>query len=205
MPTMFGFACIYHGDSPTTKRTKSFMSSTNSVAFQFATTHESNDAYRGINYTIYFVNNTSTSQSTTGETFTYDVSSITSGLISGSLTGSVPPGQTQSVSFQNGSTDAECSVSNFSIQNGAAPLLTIGDLGTVCFWFFTNGGNNATQQQIAICGTGNGTTLPISTFLSNTSSQQEAYSSSTGLNVTLDGGGNDLTTTNIYIQVGTGE
>jgi hypothetical protein len=153
----------------------------------------------GYYYTFNFVNNTSNSTTTTGATFTYDLSSIASDAeeIVGSISGSVAPGNTSSVTFFLAAPSAQ-------IQVGAAPLLTIGDFGTVCFWFSTNGGNDATDQQIAICATGNGTTLPISAFPTQTSIEQMATSSTTGLSVTLDGGGNTPTISNIYIQLGNG-
>lgn len=91
-----------------------------------------------------------------------------------------------------------------SLQYGAAPLITnLTGVGyQVCFWFFTNDdGGKASQQQIAICGTGNGTTLPINIFPTNTSSEQVAESTTAGISVTLNAGGNALNTHYIYIQI----
>lgn len=175
------------------------MSTANTVSFSYNRYGGEVGEGTGYWYTFYFVNNTSTSVSTTGVTFNYDVSSIASGAstITGSTSGTVAPQGNASVTFFLGSPNAQ-------IQDGAAPLLTVSDFGTVCFWFSTNGGQDAADQQIAICGTGDGTTLPISSFPTQTSSEQVAYSSTTGLSVTLDAGGNSQNTSNIYIQLGNG-
>jgi hypothetical protein len=174
------------------------MSSANTVAFEYADRYPGEVGEgTGYSYTFYFVNNTSSSMSTTAVTFNYDVSSIASAddITSGSIRGTVAPQSTSSVTFFLGAPNAQ-------IQSGAAPLLTVGDYGTVCFWLSTNGGSDAGDQQIAICNTGNGTTLPISSFPTNTSSEQVAESSTAGVSVSLNAGGNDLNTNNIYIQVG---
>jgi hypothetical protein len=175
------------------------MSSAKTVGFSYNRYTGEVGEGTGYYYTFYFVNNTSNSTSTTGVAFNYDLSSIASGAeeIVGSISGSVAPGDTSSVTFFLASPSAQ-------IQVGAAPLLTISDFGTVCFWFSTNGGSDATDQQVAICATGNGTTLPISSFPTQTSNEQMAASSTTGLSVTLDGGGTTPTISNIYIQVGNG-
>jgi hypothetical protein len=176
------------------------MSSANTVAFEYADRYPGEVGEgTGSNFTFYFVNNTSNSMSTTGVTFNYDVSSIApaGSITAGCISGTVAPENTSSVAFFLDAPNAQ-------IQYGAAPLLTIGDFGTVCFWFSTNGGSDAADQQIAICGTDNGTTLQISSFLTQTSSEQVACSSTTGLTVTLTAGGNTQNTNNIYIQLGNG-
>jgi hypothetical protein len=180
--------------------TEQRMSSANTVAFEYADRYPGEVGEgTGYNYTFYFVNNTSNSMSTTAVTFNYDVTSLASAadITGGSISGTVDPQSTSSVTFFLGAPNAQ-------IQYGAAPLLTVGDFGTVCFWFSTNGGSDAEDQQIAICSTGNGTTLPISSFSTQTSSEQVACSSTTGLSVTLNAGGNAQNTSNIYIQLGNG-
>jgi hypothetical protein len=176
------------------------MSSASTVAFEYADRYPGEVGEgTGYSYTFYFVNNTSNTISTTEVTLGYDVSSIAAvdDIISGSISGTVSPQNTSSVTFFLGDPNAQ-------IQVGAAPLLTAGDFGTVCFWFSTNGGTDVKDQQIAICNTGNGTTLPISSFPIQTSSEQVAYSSTTGLSVTLNAGGSTQNTNNIYIQLGNG-
>lgn len=176
------------------------MSTAHTVAFEYADRYPGEVGEgTGYNYTFYFVNNTSNSISTSAVTFNYDVSSIASAdsITSGSISGTVEPQNTSSVTFFLDAPNAQ-------IQYDAAPLLSVSDFGTVCFWFSTNGGTDAADQQMAICATGNGTTLPISSFPTQTSSEQVAYSSTTGLSITLNAGGNSLNTSNIYIQIGNG-
>lgn len=182
--------------------------------------------YGGNNYTFHFVNNTENTDTTTAIYFDYDLSSLlpqpaiggatTSGACNGglvfltdassSVSGTVAPGATVSVSIATGTTDeTHNDAAEMSLQSGAAPLITnLADGGyQVCFWFFTNGdGGAVSDQQIAICDTDNGTTLQISSFTTNTSSEQVAESTTAGISVTLNGGGNSLNTNNIYIQIG---
>jgi hypothetical protein len=181
--------------------------------------------YGGNNYTFYFVNNTTTTDTTTAISFDYDLSSLLPQLTTGgaydcpacqggltflndassNVTGTVAPGSTVVISIGTGTTDeTHNDAAEMSLQAGAAPLITnLTDEGyQVCFWFFTNGdGGKVSQQQIAICGTDDGTTLPISSFPTNTSSEQVAESTSAGISVTLNAGGNALTTNDVYIQI----
>jgi hypothetical protein len=182
--------------------------------------------YGGNNYTFYFVNNTQDTDTTTAISFDYDLSSLlpqltadgaydcpacSGGLVfltdaSSSASGTVAPGSTISVQIATGTEDeTHNDAGDMSLQAGAAPLITnlTGESYQVCFWLFTDGdGGAVSQQQIAICDTDNGTTLPISSFPTNTSSEQVAESTSAGISVTLNGGGNSLNTNNIYIQIG---
>ena len=183
--------------------------------------------YGGNNYTFHFVNNTQDTDTTTAVSFDYDLSSLLpqqteSGAYdcpacysgnwvfltdaSSSVSGTVAPGSTISVQIATGTTDeTHNDAGEMSLQAGAAPLITnLTDGGyQVCFWFFTNGdGGAVSDQQIAICDTDNGTTLQISSFTTNTSSEQVAESTTAGISVTLNGGGNYLNTDNIYIQIG---
>lgn len=172
---------------------------------------EPSSYYGGINYTFHFVNNTSTTD-TTCVSFDYDLSSLLNACkygqvsltdASSSVTGTVAPGATVSVSLFTATTSSTDSDDGcMSLQIGAANLITnlTDENYQVCFWFSTNG-TATSNQQIAICDTGNGTTLPISKWLENESSEQAVESSTTGVNVFLNAGGQDLNTNNIYIQV----
>jgi hypothetical protein len=166
----------------------------------------------GISYTFYFVNNTEDTDTTQGIPFDYDLTSLmnacpygTCYLTEGSQTGTVAPGQTISVSLvtaTNSTTDSDAGC--MCLQAGSAALITnlTDENYQVCFWFSTDGdGGAVTAQQIAICSTGNGTTLPISSFSTNTSSEEVAESSTTGISVYLNAGGNSLNTNNIYMQI----
>jgi hypothetical protein len=181
--------------------------------------------YGGNNYTFYFVNNTQDTDTTTAVFFDYDLSSLLPQLTengaydcpacsggwvfltdaSSSVTGTVAPGSTVSVQIATGTQDeTHNDAGEMSFQAPAAPLITnlTGQNYQVCFWFFTNGdGGAVSAQQIAICNTDNGTTLPISSFPTNTNSEQVAESSTAGISVYLNAGGNDLNTNNIYIQI----
>jgi hypothetical protein len=182
--------------------------------------------YGGNNYTFYFVNNTQDTDTTTAVFFDYDLSSLlpqqtaSGGYVSpacesgnlvfltdasSSVSGTVAPGSTISIQLATGTTDeTDNDAGEMSLQAGAAPLITnlTGDGYQVCFWFFTDGdGGAVSKQQIAICDTDNDTTLPISSFTTNTSSEQVAESTAAGISVTLNGGGNSLNTNNIYIQI----
>jgi hypothetical protein len=87
-----------------------------------------------------------------------------------------------------------------SLQAAAAPLITNLAGYTVCFWCSTDG-SNADDQHIAICQTGNGTTLPISSAATQTSTQQIYESADTLLSIGLGANEEALTTSSIWIQV----
>lgn len=173
-----------------------------SLWFAFGTNVPS--AYqRALFYTFNFQNNT------TGTTFNYDVSSIIGGEnvqytgLNGNESGTVSPGETATVMFYR-ATDSEQNANNnaLSIQIGAAPLITNLNGSTVCFWFSDDGNANYSDyQQIAICQPGNGTTFPISSTPTQTSTQQICESSSDQLSIGLGGGGGELNTNSIWIQV----
>ncbi|MFN6337402.1 MAG: hypothetical protein ACK41W_01545 [Cyanobacteriota bacterium] len=153
-------------------------------------------------YTFNFQNNT------TGASFDYDVSSLLEGEnvqysgINGSESGTVSPGETATVMIYRASDSEKDSDNNeLSIQIGAAPLITNLNGSTVCFWFSDDGGTNSSYQQIAICQPGNGTTFPISSTPTQTSTQQICESSSDQLGIGLGGGGGQLNTQSIWIQV----
>jgi hypothetical protein len=182
------------------------------AAWNAITPSEPSSYYGGINYTFHFVNNTSTTD-TTCVSFDYDLSSLLNACkygqvsltdASSSVTGTVAPGATVSVSLITATTSSIDADDNcMSLQIGAANLITnlTDENYQVCFWFSTNDGNSTSYQQIAICDTGNGTALPISSWLKNESSEQAVESSTAGVNVFLNAGGQDLNTNNIYIQV----
>lgn len=186
------------------------MSSQTSTSVGFAFDFTDNQpgpgqTYRGNLFTINFVNGTANTATTKGTSFDYDVSSIAPGgsITNGSSSGTVSPGQTVAVSFFLG---AQAIANNepaagYAIQNGAAPLISNLEGGTVCFWFFTNG-SDTNYQQIAICNNEQ-SSFPISSTPVQTSTQMVCTSASTGLSITLDGGGNSpLTTSTIFIEIG---
>lgn len=158
-------------------------------------------------YTFYFQNNTQATDTTEAIAISYDLSSLADPdqVTSGSIAGTVAPGDTQSASFFIGSSGDgdDQSAACYSLQNAAAPLLTVelnGTVYTVCFWFFTDG--IATDyQQMQICNNDQ-SSLPISSTPVQTTSQMQCISQMAGLSITLDGGGNALSTNSIYIEVG---
>lgn len=179
---------------------------TGSAGNAFGPTTPTSD-YSYDTFTFYFKNNTQATDTTEAVSISYDISSLADAdqITSGSISGAVAPGDTQSVSFFVGSSgdgDGQ-NAATYSLQSAAAPLLTLalnGTVYTVCFWFFTDG--CATQyQQIQICNNDQ-SSLPISSTPVQTSSQMQCVSQMAGLSITLDGGGNALSTNNIYIQVG---
>ena len=159
----------------------------------------------GNTYTFVFQNNTADTDTTSGTTFDYDLGCFqydSTILLSGSMTGNVPPGESATVSFRLQTTGdgQDQDAAAYSLQAGAAPLVTIPNLGTVCFWFFTDG-ETTNYQQIDICNNDQ-SSLPISSTPVQTSTQMQCLSSATGLSITLDGGGfSPLTTNNIYIEI----
>lgn len=159
----------------------------------------------GNTYTFYFQNNTADTATTNAITFSYDLSCFqyNSTVTNGEpMTGTVAPGDTATVSFRLQSTGdgQDQDAAAYSLQEGAAPLVTIENLGTVCFWFFTDG-ETTDYQQIEICNNDQ-SSLPISSTTVQTSSQMQCISSAAGISITLDGGGfNPLTTNNIYIEI----
>lgn len=155
-------------------------------------------------YTFNFQNNT------TSTSFDYDVSTLLEGEyvqlsginLNGSESGTVSPGETATVMIYRASNSEKDSDNNcLSIQIGAAPLIANLSGSTVCFWFSDDGGTNSSYQQIAICQPGNGTTFPISSTPTQTSTQQICESSSDQLGIGLGGGGGELNTNSIWIQV----
>ena len=190
-----------------------------SVGFEFDYAETPGKTY-GNTFTFYFQNNTS-------DGFDYDVSSFVGGqpsgvqlpilqsdvqLQNGIAYGNVPPGETVSVSLWNGG-DKQVAPSTYSLQAGSAPLVYIPNYGWITFWFFTNG-SSTSYQQIAICNNSTVTaapdgemvpvanqTFPITSTPIQTSSQMQCMSSTAGISITLDAGGNALTTSNIYIEI----
>lgn len=190
-----------------------------SVGFEFDYAETPEKTY-GNTFTFYFQNNTNNG-------FDYDVSSFVGGqpsgvqlpilqtgvqLLNGNAYGSVGPGETVSVSLWNGG-DKQVAPSAYSLQAGSAPLVYIPDYGWITFWFFTNG-SSTSYQQIAICNNSTVTTaasgelvaignqtFPITSTPIQTSSQMQCMSSTAGISITLDAGGNSLTTSNIYIEI----
>lgn len=149
----------------------------------------------GDTYTFNFQNNTENTS------FNYDISCFSFQLVNGNVSGVVSPGQTVTVSIYKGYAGGDGEDENaasFSLQAGAAPLLTFQE-GTVCFWFSTDG--SATDyQQIAICNNSQ-SSFPFTSTSTQTTTQMTCESSSAGLSVGLGGGGGECTTGNIWIQV----
>lgn len=193
-----------------------------SVGFKFdysTTAEETYGATCGTTFTFYFQNNTNNA-------FDYDVSSFVGGqptgvqlpilqsgvqLLNGGAAGSVGPGETASVSLWNGGDENDPAA--YSLQAGSAPLVYIPNYGWITFWFFTDG-SGTSDQQIAICNNSTVTTapdgelepvanqtFPITSTPIQTSSQMQCMSSTAGISITLDAGGNALTTSNIYIEI----
>jgi hypothetical protein len=191
----------------------------NSVGFEFDYAETPEKTY-GNTFTFYFQNNTNNG-------FDYDVSSFVGGqpsgyqlpilqtgvqLLNGNAYGYVGPGETVSVSLWNGG-DKQAAPSAYSLQAASAPLVYIPNDGWITFWFFTNG-SSTSDQQIAICSNSEfvtapdgqlepvaNQTFPITSTPIQTSSQMQCMSSTAGLSITLDAGGNALTTNNIYIEI----
>jgi hypothetical protein len=176
--------------------------SSSTVGYKFTTSNGTPTSYF---YCFYFQNNTSSS-------FDYDVSSLINlssyncptpaTIDGGEPSGTVPPQSEVSVSFTVTSIwdNADNNTAALSLQAAAAPLITNLAGYTVCFWFSTDGAN-ADYQQIAICQTGNGTTLPISSAATQTSTQQIYESADTYLSIGLGANEEALTTSYIWIQV----
>ena len=191
-----------------------------SVGFEFDYAKTPEKTY-GNTFTFYFQNNTNNMG------FDYDVSSFVGGqpsgvqlpilqtgvqLLNGNAYGYVGPGETVSVSLWNGG-DKQVAPSDYSLQAGSAPLVWIQNYGWITFWFFTNG-SSTSYQQIAICNNSTVTaapdgemvpvanqTFPITSTPIQTSSQMQCMSSTAEISITLDAGGNALTTSNIYIEI----
>ena len=190
----------------------------NSVGFKFDYAETPEKTY-GNTFTFYFQNNTDSG-------FDYDVSSFVGGqpsgaqlpilqagvqLLNGSAYGYVGPTETVSVSLWNGGDKSDPAA--YSLQAGSAPLVYIPNYGWITFWFFTNG-ISTSDQQIAICSNSEfvtapdgqlepvaNQTFPITSTPIQTSSQMQCMSSTAEISITLDAGGNALTTSNIYIEI----